>query len=83
MGLSPRTPAEHLDWSPAAPGGAWSGYLERFTDAYRAELIAFLAAARGQAEPISSVRDGHEALRIAVAATRSHVERRAVSLAEV
>ena len=83
IGLSGRTPAEHLSWTDAPRGNRWTGYLERFTDAYRAELVAFLAAARGEAAPSSSVRDGHEALRVAVAATRSHVERRPVALAEV
>ncbi|HEY6608934.1 MAG TPA: Gfo/Idh/MocA family oxidoreductase, partial [Candidatus Limnocylindria bacterium] len=81
-GLSPRTPAEHLDW-PEASGDAWTGYLERFADAYRAELVAFLGAVRGEMAPSSSARDGHEALRVAVAATRSHVEGRQVSLDEV
>ncbi len=83
MGLSPRTPAEHLDWPDASSAATWTGYLERFTDAYRAELIAFLAAARGEAAPGSQARDGHEALRVAVAATRSHVERRTVLVSEV
>ena len=80
-GLSPRTPARHLDWT--EPPDAWSGYLERFEEAYRAELIAFLAAVRGERPPASTARDGLEALRIAVAATRAYVERRTVSLAEV
>jgi myo-inositol 2-dehydrogenase/D-chiro-inositol 1-dehydrogenase len=82
-GLSPRTPAEHLDWTDGAGGDTWTGYLERFADAYRAELIAFLAAVRGEAAPSSSARDGHEALRVAVAATRSHVEGRRVALDEI
>jgi myo-inositol 2-dehydrogenase / D-chiro-inositol 1-dehydrogenase len=82
LGLSPRTPAEHLDW-PGASADPWAGYLERFTNAYRAELTAFLAAARGEAHPASSVRDGHEALRVAVATTRSHLQGRTVSLSEV
>ncbi len=82
VGLSARTPAQHLDW-PGATADPWTGYLERFADAYRAELIAFLAVARGEAAPSSGVRDGHEALRVAVAATRSHVERRPVALSEV
>jgi myo-inositol 2-dehydrogenase / D-chiro-inositol 1-dehydrogenase len=80
-GLSPRTPARHLDWTVASD--AWTGYLERFEEAYRAELIAFLAAARGECPPASTARDGLEALRIAVAATRAYVERRTVSLSEV
>ncbi len=82
MGLSPRTPADHLDWA-GGSADPWPGYLERFADAYRAELIGFLAAARGERAPASGVRDGLEALRIAVAATRSHLERRTVALGEV
>lgn len=85
MGLSGRTPAQHLDWA-AADGGpavAWGGYLQRFEPAYRAELAAFLAAARGERPPASTARDGVEAMRVAVAATRSYVERRAVALSEI
>jgi myo-inositol 2-dehydrogenase / D-chiro-inositol 1-dehydrogenase len=86
VGLSARTPARHLDW--VAPdererSPSWSGYLERFEPAYRAELEAFLAAARGEREPATTGWDGVEAMRIAVAATRSYVERRTVELAEV
>jgi myo-inositol 2-dehydrogenase/D-chiro-inositol 1-dehydrogenase len=82
-GLSPRTPAEHLDWSTDVPAAPWSGYLERYEAAYRAELVAFLAAARGERPAASAARDGLEALRIAVAATRSYAERRTVALGEV
>jgi myo-inositol 2-dehydrogenase/D-chiro-inositol 1-dehydrogenase len=82
-GLGDRTPAEHLDWPDATRRDAWSGYLERFTPASRAELVAFLAAVRGEQPPATTARDGLEALRIAVAATRSVVERRPVALAEI
>jgi myo-inositol 2-dehydrogenase/D-chiro-inositol 1-dehydrogenase len=84
-GLSDRTPARHLDWLPPvkASSPAWSWYLERFEPAYAAELEAFLRAAHGQQPPVTTARDGLEAMRIAVAATRSHVERRTVGLAEV
>jgi len=80
-GLSPRTPARHADWS--TPTQPWRGYLDRFEAAYRAELAAFLACCRGVRPPSSSARDGLEAMRIAVAATRSHVEGRRVSLDEI
>ena len=83
MGLSPRTPAEHADWPSEAGAEAWGGYLERFEAAYRAELVAFLAAARGERPPASTARDGLQALRIAVAATRAYAERRTVSLTEI
>ena len=83
MGLSPRTPATHLDWEGAAGDDGWIGYLERFEAAYRNELVAFLAAARGEQPPASTARDGLEAHRIAIAATRAYVERRTVALDEV
>lgn len=82
MGLSPRTPAEHTDW-PGVSHDGWTGFLERFEPAYRNELVAFLEAARGERPPSSSVRDGHEALRLAVAATRAYTERRSVDLSEI
>jgi myo-inositol 2-dehydrogenase/D-chiro-inositol 1-dehydrogenase len=80
-GLSPRTPSRHADWTDTTEG--WSGYLERFEAAYRAELAAFLDCCRGVRPPTSNARDGLEAMRIAVAATRSHVEGRRVALEEI
>lgn len=82
MGLSPRTPAAHADWD-GTPGEPWPGYLARFEAAYRAELGAFLAAARGEQPAASRARDGLEALRIAVAATIAYRERRSVLVADV
>ncbi|MFN2419328.1 MAG: Gfo/Idh/MocA family oxidoreductase, partial [Candidatus Limnocylindria bacterium] len=80
-GLSPRTPSRHADWTDATDG--WSGYLERFEAAYRAELAAFLQCCRGVRPPASTARDGLEAMRIAVAATRSFIDGRRVSLGEI
>ena len=81
-GLSPRTPARHADWTPR-PADGWTGYVERYAPAYRAELEAFLLCCRGVRPPVATARDGLEAMRIAVAATRSHVEHRPVSLDEI
>ena len=83
MGLTDRTPATWLDLPEAARHEPWHGYLERFEAAYRAELTAFLACCRSERLPASSARDGLEAHRVAVAATRAYQERRAVSLDEV
>ena len=80
-GLSPRTPSRHADWTDATAG--WSGYLERFEPAYRAELAAFLESCRGVSPPATRARDGLEAMRIAVAATRSFREDRRVDLTEI
>jgi myo-inositol 2-dehydrogenase / D-chiro-inositol 1-dehydrogenase len=81
-GLSPRTPMQHIEWTPR-PADGWQGYLERYAPAYRAELEAFLLCCRGIRPPVATARDGLEAMRVAVAATRSHVERRPVALDEI
>jgi myo-inositol 2-dehydrogenase / D-chiro-inositol 1-dehydrogenase len=84
IGLGPRTPLRSLEPGvPPPPGPAWSRFLDRFTDAYRAELAAFLRVAAGEEESACTARDGLEALRVAVAATRSRHEHRPVRLAEV
>lgn len=82
VGLGPRTPIRRLD-PPHVPTQAWDHYLVRFRDAYAAELAAFLAVARGERPAPVTARDGLEAMRVAVAATTSVRERRAVALAEV
>ncbi len=80
-GLSPRSPVHHADWTEASD--PWRGYLERFDAAYRVELAAFLSCCRGVRPPSTSARDGLEAMRVAAAATRSHVEGRRVSVDEI
>ena len=82
MGLSERTPARRVDLG-AAEATPWTHYLDRYEAAYRAELTAFLAACRGERVPASSARDGLEAMRVAVAATRAYTERRSVRLDEI
>lgn len=56
-------------------------FLERYADAYRAELAAFLAVLDGAAPPVTG-EDGRRALLLAEAAGRSLVERRAVQVEE-
>lgn len=84
VGLGPRTPIRSLEPGVAPPEGpAWSMFIDRFTDAYREELRAFLRVARGEEESACTARNGLEALRVAVAGTRSLREHRPVKVAEV
>lgn len=84
VGLGPRTPMRSVEPGVPPPAGpAWSMFMERFTDAYRSELRAFLRVARGEEESACTARDGLEAVRVAIAATRSMREHRPVKLAEV
>jgi len=57
-----------------------SDFLDRYPDAYRAELRYFLSVARGQAGSPCTVRDALEALRLADAADRSRRSGRPVRL---
>jgi myo-inositol 2-dehydrogenase/D-chiro-inositol 1-dehydrogenase len=55
-------------------------FLERFRDAYRKELQAFVDALRTGAEPSPNASDGLKAIQIADAATRSKRENRRVEI---
>jgi len=84
IGLGPRTPMRSLEPGvPPPPGPAWSMFIDRFRDAYENELRAFLRVARGEEESACTARDGLEAVRVAVAATRSLREHRPVRISEV
>jgi myo-inositol 2-dehydrogenase / D-chiro-inositol 1-dehydrogenase len=84
VGLGPRTPMRSVEPGVSRPAGpAWSAFMDRFADAYENELRAFLRVARGEEESACTARDGLEAVRVAVAATRSLHEHRPVRVAEV
>lgn len=84
IGLGPRTPMRSLEPGVPPPAGpAWSQFMDRFHDAYENELRAFLRVARGEEESACTARDGLEAARVAVAATRSLREHRPVRVVEV
>jgi len=83
VGVGPRTPSQSLEPGADVVTDGWDGFLTRFVDAYRAELEAFLDVARGRAAPACTARDGLEAMRVAIAATRSAREGRAIELSEI
>ncbi len=84
VGLGPRTPMRSLEPGVPPPAGpAWSTFIDRFHDAYERELRAFLRVVRREEESACTARDGLEAVRVAVAATRSLREHRPVPISEV
>lgn len=83
IGSGPRLPVRSLEPGAPEPGPGWSGFLERFEVAYRAEIEAWLDVTRGDAASHCSARDALEAMRVAVAAGRSLVEGRPVRIAEI
>lgn len=58
-------------------------FLERFRDAYRAEVQAFVDAVHSGEKPKPGAEDAVEALRLALAATKSLKEKRPVEVAEI
>jgi myo-inositol 2-dehydrogenase/D-chiro-inositol 1-dehydrogenase len=84
VGLDPRTPMTSVERDgPKMKSPAYPTFFVRFDAAYRAELAHFLRFARGEAENACTVRDGMEALRIALAARRSLKEHRPVALKDI
>ncbi|WP_339115139.1 Gfo/Idh/MocA family oxidoreductase [Thioclava sp. GXIMD2076] len=62
----------------SAPPEAY--FLERFAQAYRDEMVDFVAMIRDGHVPLAGIRDGFEAQRLVEAAIRSMCEGRAVDL---
>ena len=58
-------------------------FMQRFADAYRIEVQAFVDALRAGETPSPGTQDAIESLRVAVAATRSLHESRPVSISDV
>ena len=84
IGLDPRTPLVSVERdAPRLANPAYPSFFVRFNDAYRAELAHFLRFAQGKAQNPCTVVDGMEALRVGLAARRSHHERRPVGMYEI
>jgi myo-inositol 2-dehydrogenase/D-chiro-inositol 1-dehydrogenase len=84
IGLDPRAPIRSVEQdAPRLAGPAYTTFLVRFADAYRAELTHFLRFAEGEAENPCTAEDALEALRIAEAAGHSWREGRPVRVQEV
>lgn len=83
IGLGPHTPVRPLDADGLRMATGWDSFLDRFADAYRTELSAFVEVAAGRAMSACTARDGLEAMRIAEAASLSLEERRVVELDEL
>jgi myo-inositol 2-dehydrogenase/D-chiro-inositol 1-dehydrogenase len=84
VGLGPRTPIRSVEPGVAPPHGpAWTMFLDRWDEAYRDELLAFVDVAAGRRQNPCTAQDGVEALRLAEALAISARERRPVRLAEV
>ena len=83
-GLDQRLPVRSGDPSVAFPSGQpWEFFMDRFAEAFRAELAAFVQVVAGDLASPCTVDDAVQASLVAAAATRSWREHRPVRLEEL
>jgi myo-inositol 2-dehydrogenase/D-chiro-inositol 1-dehydrogenase len=84
VGLDDRTALHSAEPGVSFPEGTPAqSFWSRFEAAYRAEMTAFVAMARGEAQSPCTVEEALEALYVAEAADLSRREHRPVSIEEV
>jgi myo-inositol 2-dehydrogenase/D-chiro-inositol 1-dehydrogenase len=84
VGLGPRQTIRSVEPGVPPPAGpAWPGFLDRFADAYRDEMLGFFKVAAGEMETPCTARDGVESARIAEAATTALKQHRIVRMEEI
>jgi myo-inositol 2-dehydrogenase/D-chiro-inositol 1-dehydrogenase len=83
VGVDERSPLRSVEPETASGAGGYRDFIDRFGSAYRAELAAFLDAVRRHGDSPCSLADARAALAAAVAADRSRILRRPVSLEDV
>ena len=80
VGWDKRAPIRPLETEREGGSLPYLTFFDRFSDAYRAELVEFLRVARGEIESPSTVKESWQSLRVAVAAEMSRIDHRPVSV---
>jgi myo-inositol 2-dehydrogenase/D-chiro-inositol 1-dehydrogenase len=83
VGVGDRSPYRSVEPGAQAPDRGYRTFLDRFADAYRAELEAFVEAVTSGGPSPCTLDDARAALAAAVAADRSRAARRPVPVEEV
>ena len=83
VGVDARTPLRSVEPGAGRAGDGYRDFLDRFADAYRAELEAFVETLLSGGESLCPLADARAALAVALAADRSRATRRPVSIEEV
>jgi myo-inositol 2-dehydrogenase/D-chiro-inositol 1-dehydrogenase len=83
VGFDSRSPIRSVEPGAPPPGRGYRDFIERFEQAYRAELAEFVRTVREGGESACPLSEARAALVVALAADRSRAERRPVSIEEV
>jgi myo-inositol 2-dehydrogenase / D-chiro-inositol 1-dehydrogenase len=84
VGVDERSPYRSVEpGAPPAPTSGYANFMERFADAYRAELAAFVDCVLNDKPSPCTLQDARAALAVAIAADRSRAEHRPVRVDEI
>jgi myo-inositol 2-dehydrogenase / D-chiro-inositol 1-dehydrogenase len=83
VGIDSRTALRPVEADSGPVGGGYRDFLDRFGEAYRSELQAFVDTLLSGGESLCPLTDARAALAVALAADRSRAARRPVSIEEV
>jgi myo-inositol 2-dehydrogenase/D-chiro-inositol 1-dehydrogenase len=83
VGVDERSPYRSVEPGAPQPKKGYANFMERFADAYRAELAAFVDCVLNDKPSPCTLQDARAALAVAIAADRSRAEHRPVRVDEV
>lgn len=82
-GLNQRTPLRTVEGDLALNTNPYTGFVDRFREAFRNETASFVSVARGEMDNPTPPDSALESLRVAIACERSISESRAIDVADV
>lgn len=82
-GLNSRTPLRAIEGELALNANPYTGFVDRFRDAFRHETTSFVSFASGEIENPTPPESALESLRVAIACEASIRESRAITVADI
>lgn len=82
-GLNTRTPIRTMEGDLALNTNPYTGFVDRFRDAFRRETTSFVSLAAGETQNPTPPDSALESLRVAIACEKSIEESRAITVADI
>ena len=82
-GLNARTPIRTMEGDLGVNTNPYTGFVDRFRDAFRQETASFVSLAAGEIENPTPPESALESLRVAIACEKSIEEARAITVANI
>ena len=82
-GLNTRTPIRTMEGDLALNTNPYTGFVDRFRDAFRSETTSFVSLVAGEIDNPTPPESALESLRVAIACEKSIEESRAITVADI